>query len=72
MPADARQPVYFATRIVRHKTTAAMAKRKSKADPEELPDAADKGKKQDDDSSGSDEVCDSRMHPRHATHAHRK
>jgi protein BCP1 len=49
-----------------------MAKRKSKADPEELPDAADKGKKQDDDDSGSDEVCDSRMHPRHATHAHRK
>jgi hypothetical protein len=34
-----------------------MAKRKSKADPEELPDAADKGKKQDDDDSGSDEVC---------------
>lgn len=34
-----------------------MAKRKSKADPEDLPDADAKGKQQNDDDSGSDEVC---------------
>jgi protein BCP1 len=48
-----------------------MAKRKSKADPEELPDAADKSKQQDDDDSGSDEVCDNFHHPRNATQAHK-
>ncbi|KAF2029640.1 hypothetical protein EK21DRAFT_67316 [Setomelanomma holmii] len=35
-----------------------MAKRKSKADPEDLPDAPDKRKEQDDDDSGSDEDMD--------------
>ena len=34
-----------------------MAKRKSERDPEELPDASDKRKQNDDDESGSDEVC---------------
>lgn len=47
--------------------TATMAKRKTKADPEELPDAPDKGKKQDDDDSGSDEVCDSNSSPQCAS-----
>jgi protein BCP1 len=42
-----------------------MAKRKTKADPEELPDASDKGKQQNDDDSGSDEVCDTTS-PRNA------
>lgn len=35
-----------------------MAKRKSERDPEELPDASDKGKRRDDNESDSDEVCD--------------
>ncbi|KAH8704412.1 p21-C-terminal region-binding protein-domain-containing protein [Phaeosphaeriaceae sp. PMI808] len=35
-----------------------MAKRKSKPDPEELPDASDKGKREADDDSGSDEDMD--------------
>ncbi|CAO2655035.1 Nn.00g117680.m01.CDS01 [Neocucurbitaria sp. VM-36] len=35
-----------------------MAKRKSERDPEELPDASDKGKQKDDDESGSDEDMD--------------
>lgn len=34
-----------------------MAKRKSERDPEELPDASEKRPQQDDDDSGSDEVC---------------
>jgi hypothetical protein len=34
-----------------------MAKRKSKADPENLPDAPSKDKRNDDDDSGSDDVC---------------
>ena len=34
-----------------------MVKRKPERDPEELPDASDKGKQKDDDESGSDEVC---------------
>ncbi|KAH7395371.1 p21-C-terminal region-binding protein-domain-containing protein [Phaeosphaeria sp. MPI-PUGE-AT-0046c] len=35
-----------------------MAKRKSKADPEDLPDASDKGAQHNDDDSGSDEDMD--------------
>ncbi|KAF1846440.1 uncharacterized protein K460DRAFT_313874 [Cucurbitaria berberidis CBS 394.84] len=35
-----------------------MAKRKSERDPEELPDASDKGKQNNDDESGSDEDMD--------------
>jgi protein BCP1 len=50
--------VKFRDQTAPTQTTATMAKRKSIVDPEELPDAADKGKQQDDDDSGSDEVCD--------------
>jgi hypothetical protein len=41
-----------------------MAKRKSKADPEELPDASSKDKQNDDDDSGSDDVCARHPHYR--------
>jgi hypothetical protein len=34
-----------------------MAKRKQEQDPEELPDASEKRAQNDDDDSGSDEVC---------------
>lgn len=39
-------------------TTYTMAKRKQQIDPEELPDASDKGKLKPTDESDSDEVCD--------------
>lgn len=51
---------------ITHIDTHKMAKRKSKADPEDLPDAPDKSKKQDDDDSGSDEVCAYHPFPRNA------
>lgn len=35
-----------------------MAKRKSERDPEDLPDAPDKGKQKNEADSDSDEVCD--------------
>jgi hypothetical protein len=53
----------FTALDVANTTRTTMAKRKSIVDPEELPDAADKGKQHDDDDSGSDEVCDTIVSP---------